>query len=78
MNEFKYLGVTLEFMAGSLQHKHLSLFKVRLGAKQSGKPCPPLLITDFNSLRTYLFSFLVSQLHSTQLVIFARNHTTKY
>jgi hypothetical protein len=69
--EFKYLGVNINFLASTINHESICLARAKIAAVQIGKICRQLLMVDFSRLRTYFFSFVVSQFHASQLVLFS-------
>jgi hypothetical protein len=69
--DFKYLGVNIDFLASSVRHEAICLARAKTAAVQIGKICRQLGMVDFSRLRTYFFSFVVSQFHASQLVLFS-------
>ncbi len=67
---YKYLRIHLDFLASSSTHENICLLKAKAAAVQVGRLCCQLHITDLARLQTYFLSFVVSQFHGTQLVIF--------
>jgi hypothetical protein len=67
---FKYLGIHLDMMCDSETHVLNCLKKAKQAAVQIGRLCRQMEITNFSQLRTYFFSFVVSQFHGQQLFTF--------
>jgi hypothetical protein len=61
--ELKYLGITLDFLGDTEEHVSVCVSRARAAATQIGRLCRQLEIRDFSQLRTYFFSFVVSQFH---------------
>ncbi len=68
--EFKYLGIFLDIMCDSESHVVNCFKKAKQAAIQIGRLCRQLEITNFSQLRSYFFSFVVSQFHGQQVVTF--------
>ncbi len=69
-SEFKYLGIVLDIFCDTEQHV-LKCFKLaKQAAVQIGRLCRQMEVRNFSQLRTYFFSFVVSQFHGQQLVTF--------
>jgi hypothetical protein len=67
---FKYLGIHLGFSTETHDHVTVCSTRARQAAVQIGRLCRQLEITNFSRLRTLFFSFVVSQLHGQQIVLF--------
>jgi hypothetical protein len=67
---FKYLGIHVDFLINSSPHEDICFRKANAAAIEVGRICMQLEIRDYGRLQTYLLSFVVSQLHGTQLVLF--------
>jgi hypothetical protein len=67
---FKYLGIHLDISVGTQEHVRICSTRARQAAAQIGRLCRQLEITNFSRLRTFFFSFVVSQFHGTQIVFF--------
>ena len=70
VSEFKYLGVTLNFLCEVDRHISLCEDKVKVIAVKIGRLCSQLHLTNFQQLRTYFYSFVVSQMYGRQMVSF--------
>jgi hypothetical protein len=70
VEEFKYLGIHLDFMGNTFGHTSVCFNRAKQAAAQIGLLCRQLRIVDFSRLRTYFFSFIVSQFHGCQIVTF--------
>jgi hypothetical protein len=70
MSEFNYLGITLNIACDSEVHVTNCFVRAKQAAIQIGRLCRQMEITNFSQLRTYFFSFVVSQFHAQQLVTF--------
>ncbi len=69
-SEFKYLGIFLDILCDSEIHTVNCFKRAKQAAVQIGRLCRQMEIRDFSQLRTYFFSFVVSQFHGQQLVSF--------
>jgi hypothetical protein len=67
---FKYLRIHLDLSADTSAHVNVCLTRARQAAAQIGRLCRQLEITNFSRLRTFFFSFVVSQFHRHQIVFF--------
>jgi hypothetical protein len=74
VEEFKYLGIHLDFSKDTGGHISICYQRAKQAAVQKGRLCKQLHIVNFSRLRTYFFSFVVSQFHGHQLVTFPREH----
>jgi hypothetical protein len=70
VEQFKYLGIHLDFTANTDAHVTICFSRAKQAAAQIGRLCRQLHITNFSRLRTYFFSFVVSQFHGQQIVTF--------
>jgi hypothetical protein len=70
VEEFKYLGIHLDFLGNTAGHTTVCLNRAKQAATQIGLLCRQLRIVDFSRLRTYFFSFIISQFHGSQIVTF--------
>ncbi len=70
VQEFKYLGIHLDFAVDTSSHIEVCFKRAKQAAIQIGQLCNQLRIVDFSRLRTYFFSFVVSQFHGYQIVTF--------
>jgi hypothetical protein len=68
--EFKYLGIVLDISCDTEFHVLRCLKLAKQAATQIGRLCRQMEVNDFARLRTYFFSFVVSQFHGQQLVTF--------
>jgi hypothetical protein len=68
--EFKYLGIVLDFLCDTEPHVVKCFKLAKQAVIQIGRLCRQMEIRDFSRLRTYFFSFVVSQFHGQQLVTF--------
>ncbi len=71
IQSFTYLGINLDFLINTLPHEMICLVKAKAAAIQIGQICRQLQITDSRHLQTYFSSFVVSQFHGSQLVLFS-------
>jgi hypothetical protein len=67
---FKYLGIHLDLTIDTHDHVNVCTTRARQAASQIGRLCRQLEITHFSRLRTFFFSFVVSQFHGHQIVFF--------
>jgi hypothetical protein len=74
VTEFKYLGIHLDFSVDTSAHLDICFKRAKQAAVQIGRLCNQLRIVDFSRLRTYFFSFVVSQFHGYQIVTFPEAH----
>jgi hypothetical protein len=74
VEEFKYLGIHVDFGADTSTHLEVCFKRAKQAAVQIGRLCNQLRIVDFLRLRTYFFSFVVSQFHGYQIVTFPEAH----
>ncbi len=57
VEEFKYLGIHLDFSIGTDNHVTICYQRAKQAAVQIGRLCKQLHIVNFSRLRTYFFSF---------------------
>jgi hypothetical protein len=77
VEEFKYLGIHFDFLADTNAHVEVCFTRAKQAAGQIGRLCNQLHLTDFSRLRTYFFSFVVSQFYGLQLVTFPSEYYEK-
>jgi hypothetical protein len=70
VEEFKYLGIFFDISTRNDAHVAVCSTRARQAAIQIGRLCRQLEVVNFSRLRTYFFSFVVSQFHGYQMVTF--------
>ena len=75
--EFKYLGITLNFLCEPLTHPLSCESRAIAAAVQYGGLFRRLEITDFRKLRAFFLAFVQSQFHGSQIVSFSKESMEK-
>jgi hypothetical protein len=73
VDTFKYLGIHLNFLVSASSHENICLVKAKAAAVQLGRICRQLELRDLSRLQAYFISFVVSQFHGSQLVLFSND-----